>query len=151
MAYGNATGVNYSGLSEGNILSLPLDTSTKLYKGCAVFTTAGVANEGLVAGDIFMGVAMETADTAADDVNINVLTEGVYTFTGSGLTAASVGGKAYINFAANNSAIVVNPTFTVGQLQAYIGIVTEVISATRAKVKFVGATDANVVVATPAG
>lgn len=144
----------------GDRATAPVAASTTIYEATMVFRTAtGYADDDTGSGaNRFFGIANAYVDNSAGsagDNNVELLTEGVYTLTGSGFTQADAGRDCY---ATDN--------FTITTVQSAnavpIGRVSEYISATQLRVKIdtgsnlehlgctlaVGAESANVVTVT---
>lgn len=82
---------------EMGLNSIPVAASATIYKGAMVGLSSGYAR-GLVAGDVFVGIAYEKADNSsgsAGDINVRVWDEGKFLLTGSGFTQGTVGSKIY--------------------------------------------------------
>jgi len=84
----------------GEINSLPVLASTKIYEGAAVGLSSGYAR-GLVAGDRFQGFAIERADNSAvaisGAINVKVRSEGKIKATLTSVAVADVGSKVYMS------------------------------------------------------
>lgn len=129
---------------DGLLLALPVQNGETIYKGSTVVVdTDGYAqtNDGttvtLANGDIFVGIATETADNSAGadgDVDVVVQTSGHFVLPFSDtLTQASVGSLVYLNNAQDDAAVTV--TSDTGQPQCTIGTIVEFISANSARVR----------------
>lgn len=131
--------------------AIPMIADEIIYKGSTVMIDAssGLAqtNDGtaitLDAGDIFAGIAMETAnstDFAAGAVDVKVYRSGSFLLTFSDtLTQADVGSKVYVNNTTDDSVVTVTSDETT--VQVTIWEIVEFVSASTAYVsidKYVG-------------
>ena len=116
----------------GDINSVPVKASTKIYEGAAVGLTAGYAR-GLVAGDDFVGFAERQADNSAvavdGNINCRVISKGILTLTITGVAVTHVGQPVYAS---------ADGTFTLTQsTNSYIGNVYRFVAANTAQVAFI--------------
>ena len=95
---------------EGEILRFPIVDTETIYKGDIVrvdsngeATSTGAAG----AGDMFVGVAMETVDNTDDGEYIKVYTSGVFPFTKDTPAQTDVGRLAYNGIATNQQTVLV--------------------------------------------
>lgn len=125
---------------EGDIQFYPMLAAEIIYKGMPVFLKAtgrlAFMNDGttnaLAAGDIFVGIAMETIDNsagAASAKGVRVYRRGNFQLPIAGtLTQAKVGDPVYSNNVSDDDAVTlttdVNPN-----IQVQVGNVTEFLSA----------------------
>lgn len=82
----------------GELLALPVAASI-IYKGAMIGeNSANGYSRGLVAGDVFQGIAYEKVDNSsgsAGDKDVKVWRKGVFLLTGSGFSRTDVGAKIY--------------------------------------------------------
>ncbi len=124
---------------DGLIGTYKVAANTKIYQGAMVFVrnTDGYAynaRAGQSSTDIFVGVAVETVDNtggAAGAKTIRVWKAGEFTFAGSSLAQTNVGAAVY--------AVDENTITTTASTNVLVGYITEVISATRARVRITNA------------
>lgn len=119
----------------GDINSVPVKASTKIYEGAAVGLTSGYAR-GLVAGDDFVGFAERQADnsaTATDGyINCRVISKGIAKLTITGVAVTDVGLPVYAS---------ADGTFTLTQgSNSYIGNVYRYVTTNTAMVAFIAKT-----------
>jgi predicted RecA/RadA family phage recombinase len=84
---------------DGELQALPVLTNTQIYKGAIIGedSSTGYAR-GLVAADVFLGIAYENVDNNPGDsgaLDVRVWRKGVFLLTGSGFAQTSVGAKIY--------------------------------------------------------
>jgi hypothetical protein len=119
----------------GDINSVPVKASTKIYEGAAVGLTSGYAR-GLVAGDDFVGFAERQADNSAvatdGAINCRVISKGLAELTIAGVAVTDVGLPVYAS---------ADGTFTLTQgSNSYIGNVYRYVKANTAIVAFIAKT-----------
>jgi hypothetical protein len=119
----------------GDINSVPVKASTKIYEGAAVGLTSGYAR-GLVAGDDFAGFAERQADNSAvatdGNINCRVISKGIAKLTITGVAVTDVGLPVYAS---------ADGTFTLTQgSNSYIGNVYRFVGANTAMVAFIAKT-----------
>lgn len=82
---------------DGNLIAIPVLSSITVYKGAIVGLSSGYAR-GLVAADVFMGIAYEKVDNSSGssgDKSVRCWQRGVFLLTGASFTQATVGSKIY--------------------------------------------------------
>lgn len=119
----------------GDINSVPVKASTKIYEGAAVGLTSGYAR-GLVAGDDFVGFAERQADNSAvatdGNINCRVISKGIAKLTITGVAVTDVGLPVYAS---------ADGTFTLTQgSNSYIGNVYRYVTTNTAMVAFIAKT-----------
>jgi hypothetical protein len=119
----------------GDINSVPVKASTKIYEGAAVGLTSGYAR-GLVAGDDFVGFAERQADNSAvatdGNINCRVISKGIAKLTITGVAVTDVGLPVYAS---------ADGTFTLTQgSNSYIGNVYRYVTTDTAMVAFIAKT-----------
>lgn len=119
----------------GDINSVPVKASTKIYEGAAVGLTSGYAR-GLVAGDDFVGFAERQADNSAvatdGAINCRVISKGLAELTITGVAVTDVGQPVYAS---------ADGTFTLTQgSNSYIGNVYRYVTTNTAIVAFIAKT-----------
>ncbi|MCK9570074.1 hypothetical protein M0R72_14115 [Candidatus Pacearchaeota archaeon] len=119
----------------GDINSVPVKASSKIYEGAAVGLTSGYAR-GLVAGDDFAGFAERQADNSAvatdGAINCRVISKGLIELTITGVAVTDVGLPVYAS---------ADGTFTLTQgSNSYIGNVYRYVAANTAIVAFIAKT-----------
>lgn len=127
---------------DGVIQSIPMIANEIIYKGSTVMIDAasGLAQTNdwsaitLDAGDIFAGIAVETATSVASwDTNVRVYRDGSFLLTFSDtLTQADVGSKVYINNTTDDAVVTITSDETT--VQCTIWEIVEFVSASTAYV-----------------
>lgn len=117
---------------EGRVVSYPVAGGVTIYKGAMVAANDSGYARPVAAGnggtDKFLGVALETVtSTANGEKSVRVLKSGVFTYNGSGLTQALVGTTVY---GQDDNTITTTATNNIP-----VGVVVEVLSATRASIR----------------
>lgn len=119
----------------GDINSVPVKGSAKIYEGSAVGLTSGYARA-LTAGDDFVGFAERQADNSADStdgaINCRVISKGLIKLTITGVAVTDVGLPVYAS---------ADGTFTLTQsTNSYIGNVYRYVTTDTAIVAFIAKT-----------
>jgi hypothetical protein len=119
----------------GDINSVPVSASAKIYEGAAVGLTSGYAR-GLVAGDDFVGFAERQADNSAvatdGAIDCRVISKGLAELTITDVAVTDVGLPVYAS---------ADGTFTLTQgSNSYIGNVYRYVKANTAIVAFIAKT-----------
>lgn len=126
---------------EGEIVAYELTDGQEILKGSPVFLDATTklaftndwTTKAITAGDVFVGIAVESVDTTEDDTHVRVYRKGTHLMKGTSVATTTLGKKAYINNTVDNDEVAFAAT-TSGQPQVIIGAVVEIESATQARV-----------------
>lgn len=115
----------------GNINTLPVKASTKIYEGAAVGDDGAGYMRGLVAGDPFRGFAQRQADNSASAtdgaINVNVITEGKVEVTITGIAITDVGKPVYAS-ADGTFTLTPGSNSKIGWVHRYVGTNTCVVA-----------------------
>ena len=135
----NMTEVVGSVWEEGKILSVPA-SNIKLFEGSLLYLNA--SGKGIympVVGSPYLGVVAETCDNSDNSGKVvKFYPTGVFEFTSSGLTSASLGKTVFLDFTGDSNTVQISEPSSEGDLVSPVGKIVKVVSPTKCMVRIDG-------------